>query len=196
MLATGAEVHGIDPVAEPGRAASGVTVRVGTVESIPYPDGTFDVVASRSVLEHLKHPEAAFREMRRVLKHDGRMVFLTPSKYDYISVLARLVPDRLHGAIIHSLEGRPEEDVFPTHYRANSAGDIEILAARSGFVVERLTYLNHYPYLLTFSPLLCRAAMAYDRLIQRFRPLHGLQAWLLGCLRKTYASTCLEVRGA
>jgi 2-polyprenyl-3-methyl-5-hydroxy-6-metoxy-1,4-benzoquinol methylase len=187
LLRLGAEVHGIDPVAESERTQSGVTVKRGMAEHIPYLDNTFDVLASRSVLEHLLSPDQAFREFHRVLKPGGHLVFLTPSRYDYISIAARIIPNSLHGRVISHLEGREEADTFPTYYRANSVRQVCNLAARAGFAIGQLQYLNHYPYLLTFSPLLCRIAIAYDEWIRRRQRLHCLQAWLLGSLRCTKA---------
>jgi SAM-dependent methyltransferase len=183
LLGLGAEVHGVDPVAEPEGTQLDVTVKRGTAENIPYPDNTFDVVTSRSVLEHLQSPARAFMEFHRVLKPGGRLVFLTPSRYDYISIAARIIPNALHGKIIRYLEGREEADTFPTYYKANSVRQIDDLATQAGFAAEQLAYLNHYPYLLTFSPLLCRMAIAYDEWIRRKQRLHCLQAWLLGTLR-------------
>ena len=61
-----------------------------------------------------------FREFNRVLKPGGRAILLTPSKYDYVSIIARFMPNRLHGKLVNATEGRAEEDTFPTHYRANS----------------------------------------------------------------------------
>ncbi|MCX5676533.1 MAG: VanZ family protein [Planctomycetota bacterium] len=187
LLGLGAEVHGVDPVAEPEQAQSGVTVKRGMAECIPYPDNTFDVVVSRCVLEHLQDPARVFMEFRRVLKPEGHLVFLTPSRYDYISIAARIIPNSLHGKVIRHLEGREEADTFPTYYRANSVRQISDLATQAGFAAEQLAYLNHYPYLLTFSPLLCRIAIAYDEWIRRRQRLHCLQAWLLGSLRCTKA---------
>lgn len=187
LLQCGADVHGIDPMVVPEAIPPGVTVKHGTAEHIPYPDDTFDVLTSRSVLEHLKRPVAAFREFHRVLKPGGVLVFVTPSKYDYVSLIARIVPNSLHARMIGLLEGREEASTFPTYYRANSARQISQIAARTGFGVEKLEYVNHYPYLLTFSPLLCRVVIAYDELIQRWAFLRWLQGGLLGIVRNKKA---------
>ena len=183
LLACGAEVHGIDPVAEPTEASPGVICRRGTAEHIPYPDSSFDVVTSRSVLEHIKDPGPALREFRRVLKPGGCVVFLTPNKYDYVSLAARVIPNRLHGRVVRLLEGRDEQDTFPTYYRANSRRQIHRLAATVGLRVERLEFLNNYPSMLMFSPPLCRLGIAYDRLIRAVPWLHWLQGSILGVLR-------------
>lgn len=189
LLETGAEVHGIDPVADPQQAPKGTVLKQGLAERIPYPDATFDIVASRCVLEHLRRPATAFSEFRRVLKPVGRFVFLTPSRYDYISIAARIVPNSFHGWVMRQLEGRSEKDTFPTYYAANSIRQVHRLAAQTGFGVEELRYYNHYPYLLVFSPFLCRLAIAYDELIGRHKHLLGLQAWLMGVLCRTTQST-------
>jgi len=43
-----------------------VEFMVGRIQEIPYPDGSFEMVSSRCVLEHLPDPEPAIREMARV----------------------------------------------------------------------------------------------------------------------------------
>lgn len=50
------------------------TLRQGDVRSLPYEDGTFDLVMSAHVLEHLADPHVALDEMLRVLKPGGLLV--------------------------------------------------------------------------------------------------------------------------
>lgn len=42
--------------------------------NIPFEDERFDVVFSRQVFEHVRHPEPLMREIRRVLKPGGRFI--------------------------------------------------------------------------------------------------------------------------
>jgi SAM-dependent methyltransferase len=49
----------------------------GTVESLPVPDGSFDVVLCTQVLEHTSDPAAAVRELRRVVAPGGRVLAST-----------------------------------------------------------------------------------------------------------------------
>lgn len=44
---------------------------VGTVLDLPFDDGTFDVILSQAVLEHVTDPALAVAEMARVLKPGG-----------------------------------------------------------------------------------------------------------------------------
>jgi SAM-dependent methyltransferase len=53
-------------------------------DGIPYPDNFFDVVYSKSVIEHFHYPERLIKEMYRVLKPGGLAITLCPSwEYNY-----------------------------------------------------------------------------------------------------------------
>ena len=49
----------------------------GTVEDMPVPDGSFDVVLCTQVLEHCPDPDRAVRELRRVTAPGGRVLAST-----------------------------------------------------------------------------------------------------------------------
>jgi ubiquinone/menaquinone biosynthesis C-methylase UbiE len=48
------------------------------IESIPVPDAAFDIVLCTEVLEHVPRPEAALREIARILKPGGRAFISAP----------------------------------------------------------------------------------------------------------------------
>lgn len=47
-------------------------------DKLPYEDETFDVVFSKSVIEHFYYPEKILLEMKRVLKKNGKIITMTP----------------------------------------------------------------------------------------------------------------------
>ena len=49
-------------------------------ENIPLPSGTFDLILSHEVIEHVQNDRAAIREIIRVLKTGGRAVIFCPNR--------------------------------------------------------------------------------------------------------------------
>jgi len=184
-LSTGARVCGIDPVADPSAAVpEGAEVIEGGSEEMPFGDQEFDVITSCAVLEHLEMPAKVFQEFYRVLKAGGRTVLLTPSKYDYVSVAAQLMPNRFHAKVVSATEGRDEVDTFPTFYRANSHKQLRRLAANTGFKLQKFEYQDQSPYALRFCPLLYRLACRYHSVVRSIRWLNFLNGWILCVLGK------------
>jgi ubiquinone/menaquinone biosynthesis C-methylase UbiE len=55
-------------------------------EKLPYKDNFFDIIYSKSVIEHFYYPDKIFEEAYRVLKPGGLIITLTPEwKYIYKS---------------------------------------------------------------------------------------------------------------
>jgi SAM-dependent methyltransferase len=177
-------VCGVDPEVDPGAVDPPARVLAATAERLPFQPASFDVVACRSVLEHLPQPRSVMDDVARVLKPGGVFIFLTPSRYDYVSFAARLIPSAWHGRILRWLEGRSPEDTFTTYYRANSRSVLQRLAAQAGLRVVSLSYLNHHPAYFMGSPLLYRLATLYDRLVCCRAALDFLRGWLMGVLKK------------
>lgn len=48
-------------------------------EKFPFNDDTFDMIYSKSLIEHLNKPENYFRECYRVLKKGGKIITFTPN---------------------------------------------------------------------------------------------------------------------
>lgn len=96
---------------------------------IPLPDQSVDLIYSYAVFEHVSDAETAASELKRVLKPGGWICAWTPNKWGYISIGARLVPNRLHSKVLKVVQpgGRAEKDIFPTVYRMNTRGAIRRL---------------------------------------------------------------------
>jgi SAM-dependent methyltransferase len=55
------------------------SVKLGAVEDLPYENGSFELVTALDVVEHLDDDVAGLREMRRVLRRDGRLLLFVPA---------------------------------------------------------------------------------------------------------------------
>jgi len=66
------------------RTPSYFPVEEGDCRNLSFEDGSFDVIFSSCVLEHIGELDSAFSEMSRVLKKNGIMVHMVPTHYSMI----------------------------------------------------------------------------------------------------------------
>jgi SAM-dependent methyltransferase len=165
-----------------------VQLVAGDLENLPFCDNTFDLIVSRSVCEHLEHPLAVFRELKRILRPQGEIILYTPNKFYYSSLAAHVIPPRLRHWLLVQMFGQQAYEVFPAHYRANTRGSLKRLSREAGLELEQVTAIRAYPWYFLFSTLLFRLGILYDRLITRFR-LDFLQSGFLVVLRKLAGRT-------
>jgi ubiquinone/menaquinone biosynthesis C-methylase UbiE len=85
---TGADVVALDlseRMVELARSA-GIDARVGDVQALPFPDGTFDVAVAAWMLYHVPALDLGISELERVLRPGGRLVAVTNSRYHLIEL--------------------------------------------------------------------------------------------------------------
>lgn len=160
------------------------------VAALPFQGASVDLVVARSLFEHLREPQAVYRELARVLRPGGAVLFMTGNMWDYGTLIARLVPNRFHARVVRAVEGRLEEDTFPTAYRSNTQRDVRRLAEGAGLRVARIEYLSQYPNYMMFSGFAFALGMAYERLVSRFHALRFLRGWMLVTLEKPQVRAC------
>jgi ubiquinone/menaquinone biosynthesis C-methylase UbiE len=101
-------VTGIDPSGEMIRAAEAVAeerlapdargrlaARTAFADALPFPDGTFDAAMSSFVLQLVPSRARALREIRRVLRTDGTLAYVT-----WIKDKRPFAPDRVFDALL------------------------------------------------------------------------------------------------
>jgi 2-polyprenyl-6-hydroxyphenyl methylase / 3-demethylubiquinone-9 3-methyltransferase len=99
----GAIVHGIDPAARAIDAArqhaiavgKSIDYRAGVGEDLPYDDGSFDAVVCVDVLEHVTSLSGTVREIARVLKPGGWLMFDTINRNPLARFLSITVAEDL-----------------------------------------------------------------------------------------------------
>ena len=178
---------GCDLVVDHLRDYAVLTAAVGAdASALPFRSGSFDLVTANMVLEHLEEPEKVFSEISRVLAPGGRFVFLTPSAGHPVVFLFSFLPRRLRRWVGAKVEGRPEEHVFPTYYRANTTRRLRSLAGAAGFTVE---VLEPFPsYLMTMRKALLFFLVEAAVVSLSRGPLRGLSSNLVGTFRRTSGS--------
>jgi SAM-dependent methyltransferase len=103
-------------------------VRLGEAENLPYPDNSFDLVTGLDVVEHLDNDLAGLKEMRRVLRAEGRALLFVPAFMFLWGV----------------------QDDISNHRRRYTLAGLKEVVGLAGFEVERATYAN----ITFFAPIL------------------------------------------
>lgn len=124
----GFEAHGVEispVIASYAQERFGFdTVHIGTLESAPYEDASFDVITMWDVVEHVVDPRALLQRARALVKPDGVIVLETQN---IDSTFARLLGPRWH-------HYKHAEHVY--HF---TPATFTSLLEECGFTVRRLT---------------------------------------------------------
>ncbi len=125
------EVHGVDISLAPLRYAMrrvGKNLVQGLGQQLPYASGSFDMVMSTDVVEHVARPAGVFSEVYRVLRPGGLWMTIVPAYQLLWS----------------------ERDVRLGHYKRYRIAELRGLFAGAGFEILRATYINLF-YLPIFA---------------------------------------------
>lgn len=89
----------------------------GNAEKLPYEDGSFDVITSFQVIEHVANPNTMLSEIKRILKPNGIVLITTPN----LQGLGR----RIHGSNWTGFRS--------DHISLKGASDWDALISENGF---------------------------------------------------------------
>jgi len=157
---------------------------LGSLTSMPFESGTFDLIFCEYVVEHLEDPKGAFREMRRVLKPGGRLLLLTPNLYSYKVLAAACTPHQFHlwmGRIRYG--GGHEADMYPTLYRCNTAAGFRRLARETGLEVVAVEFVTNGPTWFAKFPVVFEIFDAFHRAVENWEAFRQLRCALVVELR-------------
>lgn len=134
FIKCGVEGYGVDQSDVAKRYCPNATLKQANLESesIPFDENCFDVVYSKSVIEHFHQPEILIREMYRVLKPGGLAITLCPDWYFNYRIYF-------------------EDFTHRTPFMQSSLRDIQVMQGFDNVEVELLRQLPaiwKYPWLL------------------------------------------------
>ena len=100
-------------------SADNLTYLPGSCTDLPFPDGSFDLIVSFEVIEHLADWSGLIREARRLLAAGGQFVVSTPNKSFYAETRGQTGPNPFHehefeyAEFVHALsESFPHASVY------------------------------------------------------------------------------------
>lgn len=109
------------------RGLANFTARQADAHSLPFPDNSFDLATSRFGVMFFRDPEAALRELRRVLRPGARVCFLAWGPFDqpYWQSMMGVVHRHVGGALL--------EPEGPNPFRFAVPGSLSAVLQSAGF---------------------------------------------------------------
>jgi len=105
---------------------------------LPFQSDVFSLVYSSEVIEHIDEVDVFIQDVYRILEKNGAFIVTTPSKYNYVSLIGKLIPRFLKRPIrkmVYYL--RPGEDVNP-HFKEYTHKELKKIFERNRFIVEQI----------------------------------------------------------
>ena len=129
----GADVYGIElnPKFVKICKDKGLNVHCGVLKDSSYPNDYFDIIWMSQVIEHHQSPKRSLKEIRRMLKSDGKLYILCPNAGSY---LAKFFGKYWHGWHI------------PFHFYAYTKETIIKLVTECDFKLEKLIATTPYHF--------------------------------------------------
>ena len=157
---------------------------LSNIEWLPLDKKSIDVIFSNMVIEHLNDPDQYFKEVFRILKPGGYVIFSTPCIYNIVVIINRILPDGMSKKLGRILTNIDEHDIFPTVYKANSIKRIRKILGRQGFKECDLIMYQPPPYAFVFSKIFCFFIIKYFDLINRYEMFKGLRGVIIARFQK------------
>jgi SAM-dependent methyltransferase len=167
MLATCGRAEGVDisPQAVEFCRQRGLdSVKLGAIEHLPYESDSFELVTALDVIEHLDDDVAGLREMRRVLRRDGRLLLFVPAFMFLWGV----------------------QDDVSNHRRRYTLPQLLSAVKEAGFSVESASYANisfFLPVLVVRSVMRWLSLRADTEYGINISPMNGPFSWLFAAER-------------
>lgn len=140
-------VYGVDVEAGRVREAGAFSplVAVSAIESLPFPDASFDAVLSHEVIEHVADDRLSAAEMVRVLKPGGRLVLFCPNRLYFFETHGHFWRGRYHFGNTPLINYLPDSwrDRLAPHVRAYTAGGLRVLF--EGLPAREVSLTQVYP---------------------------------------------------
>jgi ubiquinone/menaquinone biosynthesis C-methylase UbiE len=150
---------------------------------LPFADGRFDLLLSKTAIEHMAHPDEFFAGVHRVLKPGGVFIWATSNLHSLPILVSRFTPIGIHRWVYRRLFGKSLQiEQFPTLYRANTERVADRQLVASGFRKLSLRKAS-WPLYFAVSRPVFRLMLPVHRWLDR-AGLQLLQVHLIGVYQK------------
>ena len=145
----GLKVQGVDICEEAQNFNKNFEVKICDVENeiLPFDENTFDIIFSKSFIEHLYYPERYLKEAYRVLKPGGVLITLVP---DWESNFKTYFDDFTHRTPFTKISLRDA-------YLMNNFKNVDAFKFRQLPITWRYPFINYISMIISpFVPVRCK----------------------------------------
>lgn len=168
------------------------TLEADIAGTMPVDAGTYDLVFSKTLVEHVEDAERAHRNVYAMLREGGTAVHLFPTLYAPAFVVNLLLPTSVTRWLLTKVQGARRDDQglegkFPAFYRWCRGPSATQLQRFRGLGYEVVEYRGYFGTPGYYRPLrLAWLDQALTRLLLR-RPVPGLTSYAVVVLRRPAA---------
>ena len=143
----------------------------------------FEGIISVSTWEHLHSPKLVLENFFKVLSDKGILIIIAPNRWNYISVIERLLPKYLKDIAWRILKGR-DHMPYPAYYRLCSKKTLSEAARHQGFAVEHSSSIEVPPLWFAKVPPLFILACLWMSLVNKYKVLENISGAFIVVLKK------------
>ena len=134
---------------------------------MPFDDGTYNLVFSQFLLEHVQDSMKTIKSIARVTAKEGLVTLLIPNPTSPASVVTRLTPFSFHVFFKRHIQKYDyvSEDTFPTTFDFKSVGNLKRQMEEAGFKEVEALFIPELYLRFRLRPVLGRLALLYARVI-------------------------------
>ena len=128
---------------------------MNAVDGLPFDDEEVDLVASKTLVEHLCDTREFIAHVRRVLKPGGHTIHMFPSRFALFALINRILPAKLSTSILFFLcPGAKRISGFPAYYdKCYYSAFRSVLEERGFEITESAVCYYQSAYFTFFIPL-------------------------------------------
>lgn len=122
------------------RVAKNLCLLQAKAELLPFKNESFDIVISSEVIEHIdiKRGERLIEEVYRVLKHQGVFIVTTPSRFNYTSLIGKIVPSYFKKSLRKLVYYLPQAKDEKPHVHIYSPRELKKIFEKKSFTVIKI----------------------------------------------------------
>ena len=134
---------------------------------MPFEDGSYDVVFSQFLLEHVQDSQKTVNSIARVTAPGGLAALIIPNPTSPASTVAKLTPYSFHLYFKRKIQkyDNVSEDTFPTFFAFKSVNTLKAQMQKAGFTDIEAAYIPEMFYRFRYRPILIRLAMVYTKVL-------------------------------